>query len=282
MLHATAFCPANISLIFETYPAVPPLGRGSLGVGITLNAGVTVRVSREPLAPQSMILVGGEAWEFPTVRSVLANLTCERMRVEIEAAFPFGCGFGMSGASALATALAVNKLLTLGKTREELGLVAHWAEVGNATGLGDVGGQYNGGIMIKTRRHAPLHVDHLPIPAQTLHYRIHGPILTSEVINSAEKLFHINAAGHAALAEIAASGPDLTMEELFRISHGFAQDSGLLATPAVAADIAAAGAAGHAATMIMLGDAVISTGPFPGSQAAAITPQGATVRSSGN
>lgn len=278
MLHATAFCPANISLVFETYPAEPPHGRGSLGVGITLEAGVTVRVSREPLAKHSMILVGGEAWEFPTVRSVLASLTQESIRVEITAAFPFGCGFGMSGASALATALAVNELLELGKDRAALGMVAHDAEVGNATGLGDVGGQYNGGIMIKTCRHQPLSVEHLAIPPQTLHYRVHGPILTSEVINSPEKLRHINAAGHEALATIKNTGDRLTMAGLFEISHTFAKDSGLLESDDVAADIAAARAAGHAATMIMLGEAVISTGPFPGSQPAGIVFRGAVLR----
>lgn len=278
MLHATAFCPANISLVFETYPAEPPHGRGSLGVGITLDAGVTVKVSRAAAGtPASRILVGGEAWEFPTVRSVLGALTTEVLRVDIEAAFPFGCGFGMSGASALATALAVNRLLDLGHDRPALGMIAHHAEVDNATGLGDVGGQYNGGIMIKTRRHQPLAVEHLPIPPQTLHYRVHGPILTAEVINSPEKLQHINAAGHAAMREISAAGADLTMAGLFGISHTFARRSGLLQSPAVASDIAAAEAAGHAATMIMLGEAVISTGPFPGSQPAGILFGGAAL-----
>jgi pantoate kinase len=275
MLYATAFCPANISLVFETYPAEPPHGRGSLGVGITLDAGVTVRVSRETLAKRSMILVGGEAWEFDTVRTVLANLTPEPIRVEIDAAFPFGCGFGMSGASALATALAVNELLSLDKDRESLGMVAHHAEVSNATGLGDVGGQFNGGVMIKTRKHEPLRVDHLPVNLQALHYRIHGPILTSEVINSPEKLRLINLAGHAALTEILRAGRRLDMDGLFNLSHLFAQRSGLLTSPEVAADIAAAQAEGYAATMIMLGESVIATGPFPGSKPVRISISGA-------
>lgn len=281
MLHATAFCPANISLVFETYPAEPPHGRGSLGVGITLDAGVTVRARRQesgagtPADGRSVIRVGGEAWEFPTVRSVLAALTDLPLDLEISAAFPFGCGFGMSGASALAAALAVNELLQLGLSRPELGMTAHQAEVSNATGLGDVGGQFNGGIMIKTRRHEPLRVEHLPIPPQTLHYKVHGPILTSAVINSPEKLQHINAAGRAALTKIAAAGAGLDMAGLFRISHDFAKASGLLQSAAVKQDIAAAEAAGHAATMIMLGEAVISTGPFPGSQPAGIVFGGA-------
>lgn len=294
MLHATAFCPANISLVFETYPAEPPHGRGSLGVGITLDAGVTARVSRltgaagdggsganvgnsaprgntpKKTPARSRILVAGEEWEFPTVRSVLAALTPEPLLVELDAAFPFGCGFGMSGASALSTAFAVNDLLQLDLGRHTLGMIAHHAEVDNATGLGDVGGQFNGGIMIKTRKHQPLAVELLPIAPQPLHYRVHGPILTSEVINSPEKLRHINAAGHRALADITAAGNSLTMARLFDLSLTFARESGLLQSPAVAADIAAAQAAGHSATMIMLGEAVISTGPFPGSRVAQV------------
>src|SRR6185295_1995033 len=140
--------PANISLVFETYEAQPPHGRGSLGVGITLTEGAQVRVQRHE-GPGHEILVSGEAWEFPTVRTVLNALSPVPLRVEIEAAFPFGCGFGMSGASALAAAFAVNQLLSLNRGRTELGMIAHRSEVTNATGLGDVGGQFNGGIMIK-------------------------------------------------------------------------------------------------------------------------------------
>lgn len=282
MPHATAFCPANISLIFETYDAEPPHGRGSLGVGITLDKGGTARVSRmtgaEGAGGKSEIIVAGKHWEFPTVRTVLAALSPEPLRVELEAAFPFGCGFGMSGASALATAFAVNALLDLKLDRQELGMTAHRAEVDNATGLGDVGGQFNGGIMIKTRRHEPLRVENLPLTAETLHYRIHGPISTAEVINSREKLLHINRAGHAAMAEIREAGTALTLERLFKISHQFATGSNLLQSPAVAADIAAAEAAGHAATMIMLGEAVVSTGPFPGSTPAGVVFEGAGLR----
>lgn len=282
MPHATAFCPANISLIFETYDAEPPHGRGSLGVGITLDKGVTAKVSRLSGADRtdgkSEIIVAGKHWEFPTVRTVLAALSPEPLRVELEAAFPFGCGFGMSGASALATAFAVDALLDLKLDRQELGMTAHRAEVDNATGLGDVGGQFNGGIMIKTRRHEPLTVENLPLTAQTLHYRIHGPISTAEVINSREKLLHINRAGHAAMAEIREAGTDLTLARLFKISHHFATGSNLLQSPAVASDIAAAEAAGHAATMIMLGEAVVGTGPFLGSTPAGVVFEGARLR----
>ncbi len=268
-MQVTAFAPANISLVFETYDASPPHGRGSLGVGITLTQGVRAH-ARRGTGGRHLITVKGEAWEFPTVRSVLEELSPVPLEVEIEAAFPFGCGFGMSGASALASAFAVNELLSLGRDRTELGMAAHRAEVAHATGLGDVGGQFNGGIMIKRRRYEPLTVDPLPVPPRELHYRVFGPIHTPDVINSREKLEAINRAGHAAMEEITAAGEGLMMEGLFRISHAFAAGSGLLQSERLREAIDGALAAGHAATMIMLGEAVVSTGPFPGSQPAEI------------
>lgn len=276
MESASAFAPANISLVFETYEAQPPHGRGSLGVGITLTEGVEVTVRRHH-GSRHEILVAGEAWEFPTVRSVLDELSPAPLRMEVTAAFPFGCGFGMSGASALAAAFAVNALLGLRLGRNELGMIAHRSEVLNATGLGDVGGQFNGGIMIKRRKFDFLSVEQLPVPPQTLHCRIFGPILTSEVINSPEKLRHINRAGHAAMEQITQTGSRLTMERLLGISHDFASGSGLLQSPRLIASIAEAHAAGHAASMIMLGEAVVASGPFPGSRPVDILYSGVTV-----
>ncbi|HWB06453.1 MAG TPA: hypothetical protein VG796_25740 [Verrucomicrobiales bacterium] len=273
---STAFAPANISLVFETYEAQPPHGRGSLGVGITLTEGAHVRVQRAD-GPGHIILVGGEAWEFPTVRTVLNELSPVPLRVEIEAAFPFGCGFGMSGASALASAFAVNQLLALNRGRTELGMIAHNAEVTHATGLGDVGGQFNGGIMIKRRRFEPLTVEQLPVPPQTLHCRIFGPIHTPDVINSREKLLHINRAGHAAMEQITEAGAALNMEGLFRISHQFAADSELLQSARLREAIDSAKAERHEATMIMLGEAAVSTGPFEGSRPVKILFDGVSV-----
>lgn len=267
-----AFAPANISLVFETYDAEPPHGRGSLGVGITLTEGVTVRASLHD-GPHTVIRVHGEEWAFPTVRAVADELAPRPVLLEIDAGFEFGCGFGMSGASALAATLALDRLFALGMSREALGMVAHRAEVANSTGLGDVGGQYNGGIMIKTWKHRPLTVQQLPVAPQTLHCRIYGPIATAEVITSPDMLREINRAGHAALTEI--SGAEhLDMARLFEISRNFAVGSGLV-RPTVERSIREAESAGHRASMIMLGEAVVATGPFPGSSPVEISFEGA-------
>ena len=68
------------------------------------------------------------------------------------------------------------------------------------------------------------------------------------------------AAGAVTSVELATA--NLTKEQIFRLAKK---------------EIAAARASGHAATMIMLGEAVISTGPFPGSLPAGILFSGASL-----
>ncbi len=262
-------------MIFETYPAAPPYGRGSLGVGITLTEGVVAEVRHPTASHPAGIYVRGESWEFPTVGHVCTALTATPLRIDLTAAFRFGCGFGMSGASALSAALAINELLALGRSYQALGMIAHHAEVAAATGLGDVGGQFNGGIMMKTVKYQPLQVSQLPLNTTTLHVRIHGPIHTADVIDSAEKLQLINAAGHQALEELVALGSHLTLGKLFAISHHFAVDSGLLTHAEMIRTIDEIREQGGHATMIMLGEAIVSTVPFPQSQAVTVAYRGA-------
>lgn len=271
-----AFAPANGSLIFQTYEAGPNYGRGSLGVGFTLEAGVRVAVSRldavasgggvGAVAERSSVLVAGEAWDFPTVRHVIQRLAPQPVRVEIEADFPFGCGFGMSGASALATAYALGSLFGLPQAPRELALVAHEAEVENATGRGDVGGQFNGGFMMKTRIGEPLTVETLPIPETTVWCRIFGPLSTREVLRDEQTMARVNAAGAEMLAHLR-SLPELDLETLLFWSREFAEGSGLLVSPRVRRAIAEAEQAGGRASMVMLGEAVVSNVPIAGARA---------------
>ncbi len=262
------FAPANISLIFETYEAQPPHERGSLGVGITLKQGAQCRlVELDAEQEEPGIFVHGQKWAFPTVAQVVRELTEDALRIELKAAFPFGCGFGMSGASALATAYALNERnRLLGRavlSKEELGMIAHRAEVANATGLGDVGGQVNGGIMIKTTKYAPLTVRTLPLRPAQLYVRVFGPLHTPDVIGSRERLVAVNAAGQRALEQISQAGPSMSLEQLFDISLSFAVQSELLKDRHVGSAIDKIRRKGGHASMVMLGQAVVSTIPFP-------------------
>ena len=114
---ARAFAPGNISGVFKIIAHQDPEKMHSLGMGLTVSEGVVVEVRR---ADESVVRLNGEVATFPTVRSVAAAVTDVAVSVAVETALPISSGFGLSGASALATAYALNSLLDLGRSEEEL------------------------------------------------------------------------------------------------------------------------------------------------------------------
>ena len=113
---ARAFAPGNISCVFKVIPHADPARMHSLGMGFTVKEGVEVIVSEQN---ETEVLFNGERINFPTVRAVVNRLTQNSgivgIKVDITSPLPLGCGFGLSGAAALATAYALNELLILHK-----------------------------------------------------------------------------------------------------------------------------------------------------------------------
>ena len=216
------------------------------------------------------MLFNGECINFPTVRAVVRRLTQNSniagIKVVITSPLPLGCGFGLSGAAALATAYALNKLLSLHKDTEELAMTAHVAEVENRTGLGDVCSQYHGGCLVKLKEGSPLTADRLPIAEQPIYYRYFGPIQTSEVLGNREQTFRINRAADVALSALKtltnAKRSDTLFNACFVVSKQFSVESGLLSDARVIETIASIEAEGGVASMIMLGNGVFSTHSF--------------------
>ena len=109
-----AFAPGNVSCIFVIRKNKNPRKSGSLGVGFTINKGVTVTIKKlNNNNIKNIIYFNNKKINFPTVGSVIKILTNEKVRVDIRSELPLGCGFGLSGASALATAYALSRLLKL-------------------------------------------------------------------------------------------------------------------------------------------------------------------------
>ena len=197
---------------------------------------------------------------------LLKNSSVVGIKVDITSPLPLGCGFGLSGAAALATAYALNELLSLRKDIEALAMTAHIAEVENRTGLGDVCSQYHGGCLVKLKEGSPLVADRLPIAEQPIYYRYFGPIQTSEVLGNREQTTRINRAADVALNTLqmltdAKPSHDL-FNACFAVSKQFSVESGLLSDARVIDTIAGIEAAGGVASMIMLGNGVFSTHPF--------------------
>jgi len=264
MEEARAFAPGNVSCVFRVVSDTDPGKMHSMGMGFTVADGVVARVCR---ASSPGILLNGAATDFPTVACVLRTLTSEPLLVQFETSLPMSSGFGMSGACALSAAYAVDALLGLGGSREDLGMVAHVAEVENLTGLGDVCGQFHGGFLAKLRPGHPLAAERLCVQVRAVFYRYFGPIHTAEVLRDPLRREHINRAGDEAVEELRGliGVVDVDFDKLVILSRKFAVDSGLLRHPDVADVVDGVIERGGQASMIMLGNAVFSTIPFPGS-----------------
>ncbi len=266
---ASAFAPGNISCVFKIIPHPDPARMHSLGMGFTVKEGVEVTVSEYY---ETKVSFNQQDIVFPTVSAVVSrliqNTDVSGIKVSLTSPLPLGCGFGLSGAAALATAYALNELIKLDKENEVLAMIAHVAEVENRTGLGDVCSQYHGGCLVKLKEGAPLVADKLPIPDQPIYYRYFGPIQTSEVLRNSEQTKRINCAADTALTVLqkltqAQSNPDL-FTECFAVAKQFSVDSGLLSDKRVIDTIAQIEAAGGVGSMIMLGNGVFSTHAFNG------------------
>lgn len=264
---ARAFAPGNISCVFKVIPHADAARMHSLGMGFTVKEGVEVTVSEYH---ETVVLFNGERINFPTVRAVvhrlIENSSIVGIRVDITSPLPLGCGFGLSGAAALATAYALNELLSMHKDNETLAMFAHVAEVENRTGLGDVCSQYHGGCLVKLKEGSPLTADRLPIAEQPIYYRYFGPIQTSEVLGNREQTTRINRAADVALNTLQMLTDAKPSNELFNacfaVSKQFSVESGLLSDARVIDTIASIETAGGVASMIMLGNGVFSTHPF--------------------
>lgn len=266
---ASAFAPGNISCVFKVIPHGDPARMHSLGMGFTVREGIEVTVSEDH---ETKVLFNGEDINFPTVRAVVNRLTQDKeiagIKVNLTSPLPLGCGFGLSGAAALATAYALNELIGKHKENEELAMIAHVAEVENRTGLGDVCSQFHGGCLVKLKEGAPLVADKLPIPEQPIYYRYFGPIQTSEVLRDKKQTKRINCAADTALAALQRlthipSNPEL-FSACFAVAKQFSVESGLLSDKRVINTIAQIEAADGVASMIMLGNGVFSTHAFDG------------------
>jgi len=258
-----AFAPGNISCVFKIVPNDDPAKMHSLGMGFTVRDGVEVAVSHHE---RDQVLFNGDEICFPTVVSAARKLTNRPVRVEIESPLPLSSGFGLSGASALATACALNVLLDLRVPEHELAMAAHVAEVENLTGLGDVCAQFHGGCLVKLQAGHPLAARPLPVREQPVYYRYFGPIHTSDILRDAARRERINAAADSALTEIKRLMETETaaFAAYVAASKTFALDSGLLTDDSVLKTIECVERSGGAASMVMLGNAVFSDHPFEG------------------
>ncbi|WP_435345606.1 pantoate kinase [Haloarchaeobius sp. HRN-SO-5] len=249
---ARAFVPGHVTGFFSAHPDEDdPTKAGSTGAGLTLTDGVTVSV--RPAGEPSLSL-NGERVDVEAVERVLRALDASAA-VEAETDLPLGSGFGVSGAMALGTALATNRVFDRKLSANELVTIAHGAEVQAGTGLGDVVAQARGGIPIRLEPGGPQvnHLDAIPARAR-VEYVTLGQLSTVEVLSGDTDL--LSEAGRRALSRVV---KEPTLPSFIFASRRFAREAELL-TPAVSEVIEDVVEAGGQASMAMLGETVFALG----------------------
>lgn len=214
-----AFAPAGISSFFEICdtgphgkPIVDSERMGARGGGFVVRNGVTTNVSvSEAKASRVNVFINGRlAPEAETTMNVAQSLLgrisqAYEVIIKHEVGVPIGAGFGSSAAGALSTALALSKALELNLTYNQLGRIAHAAEIKCKTGLGTVGPIMLGGCILTVEPGAPgiAVIDRIPIRADYVVVAgIIGPVPTKEVLSSPGKREIINLWGRKTLKAI--------------------------------------------------------------------------------
>jgi len=111
-----SFAPGHISLTFAIWPDSDLLAMGSTGVGIVLPQGVHCAAVREQSEiKHNVVIREGTSVEDPvTLRALeLLGFANKGLTVYLRHDLPLGSGFGISGASALAACMELEKNLDL-------------------------------------------------------------------------------------------------------------------------------------------------------------------------
>jgi len=206
---SVAVCPAGISSFFEIctvdesgIPVQDQVRVGARGGGFAIRRGVraTVRLKKAERVKFRVRIEGQPRLRPATTEWALRQLAQEtglraEMHVDLDVRVPIGAGYGTSAAGTAAALLGVSDAANLPVTFEQLGRLAHVAEVENRTGLGTASALFIGGFVLVTEPGAPGFgkVDRLLFPRN--HVLVCGylePMLTREVLGRIDLVEKVN------------------------------------------------------------------------------------------
>jgi len=224
---ATAFAPGHITGFFR--PEVSsrgPLARGSVGAGLVLELGVRVRARWTPRGSHRIVVRTDSAQDVPISREVARRLFARgsgRLEVWVRNELPVGQGFGTSAAGALATGLAVGRLL--GVPRQRAIAVAHLADLHGLGGLGGVAAILGGGLESRRRAGIPPYgvVRHQPFPHPVTIAVLGRPLPSPRVLGDPKWLRRVDLAARPGLETFRRGlGPEGFLREAERFSDAVA------------------------------------------------------------
>ncbi len=215
-----AFAPAAISSFFEIRdmqngkPISDLAQVGAVGGGFGLSKGVTTKITAEAAANNKVdVSINAKpAVEAKTTIKVISKLLSQttnkyHVTVDHHIAVPVGMGFGTSAGGALTAGLALKEALALPLTYNQIGKIAHVAEIQCQTGLGTVSSlTFTGGCVLVVEAGAPgiCKIDRIPISPK---YVVVAGFLPSRIpkgpiFSSLERKKQINGFGRETLEAI--------------------------------------------------------------------------------
>jgi len=265
MKKASAFVPGHISGFFQVCEAGDPERMGSRNCGPCIDIGVTTHVEALPSerANVKIFINDKQAPEARTSFVVAEQILRDAPKpadviINHYSQVPIGAGYGASGAGAFGVALALPAALGMTMPHTEAARIAHVAEVTCGTGLGDVGAQMIGGLVIGIEPGAPPHgrwrrigvSKNMRIICGTL-----GPLSTKELLQDEEIRRRSKKYGGIAFGKLLRF-PEV--KNFVDVSTEFAESMGFLDDDirTLMNDAMSAGAIG--ASMVMLGRAVFA------------------------
>jgi len=267
---AKAFAPGAISSFFairdaeDGNPLADPMQLGAVGGGFGLEKGVHTQVTVKQAPKNSInIQINGQGAHAKTTKQVIETLLQKtdakyEVTVDHQIDVPIGMGFGTSAGGALTAALALCKAIELPLTYNQIGAVAHTAEIQCQTGLGTVSSlTFSGGLVLVVEPGAPgfCKIDRIPISPDYMvvvgFYPLHIP--KKPLFSSPQKKAEISGFGKKTLDAIL-SEPSL--ENFLAQCWEFSQKAGF-ASQNMRQLVAAAEKAGAVgAAQNMLGEAI--------------------------
>ncbi|TFF68469.1 hypothetical protein EU520_00355 [Candidatus Thorarchaeota archaeon] len=260
---AEAFVPGHVTGFFRIHDQDDdPFLRGSTGAGFCIRAGTTTRISaRQADVISISVTYNGSPLDAPVTNTVVTqmledNAATMGVSIDYTSHLPIGTGYGASGAGALGAAIAMDSLLHDNHDLHRAGRYAHYAEVINHTGLGDVIAQTLGGLEIRLRPGAPGVGDarRIGLPTSKKVVLAGSPgIETSFVLTNPETRQQINRAGARLTERLDANR---SLETFIECSRVFAESTGLMPDRVESALSHLERSGFPDSSMVMLGDAV--------------------------
>jgi pantoate kinase len=268
---ARAFAPAAISSFFEICdrnsngkPILDLEKVGARGGGFGLQKGITSQVTiLEAETNQIQVFINGNlSPEAKTTEITLETLLGKaentyNVTVNHNVEVPIGAGFGTSAGGSLTAGLALKEALDLPLTSNQVGKVAHVAEIKCQTGIGTISSLVQGGgcvLVVEPGAPGNCIVDRIPLePNYVLVAGVFKSIPKTTVFASTQKRREVDRCGRKTLDNIL---DDPCLENFLTCCWEFALDAGF-ATARVRELVRIANKAGAiGAAQNMVGEAV--------------------------